>query len=307
MNYEYQFHLLNDTELESLIVRICHKILGTATNRFNSRKDGGRDASFDGVANEYPSNSAPWRGKFIIQAKHTTSPTALCSDSDFRTQINIEIEKIKKLKDANQIDNYILFTNRSLTGLEEPNLKNRIVSETNVQNVGVHGKEWLNILLLRCDDIVREFNLDKYIVPLRFDEKELKDVITVFFEHIVEIKPRQETEIKRVNVEEKNRKNNLSQRYFEHMKANSLPYFNEIDDFLRSPINRELADKYLNITSELNNKILIHRNSFNEFEKIFEYIYDLLSSKFKEELKDNSRLIWVLLHYMYYNCDIGQE
>lgn len=76
-------------------------------------KDGGRDAKFTGMANEFPSRSKPWEGKFVIQAKHTMKPFASCSDSDFQSILRDEVrDKLIPLKEAGKVDYYLLFANR---------------------------------------------------------------------------------------------------------------------------------------------------------------------------------------------------
>lgn len=40
---------------------------------FTPGKDGGKDGKFTGQANKYPSEVKFWNGKFIIQAKHTST------------------------------------------------------------------------------------------------------------------------------------------------------------------------------------------------------------------------------------------
>jgi hypothetical protein len=92
---KYPLHDLSDEKFELLVVSICEEILGIATMNFSPGKDGGKDAVFNGRAIKYPSESKPWEGKFVIQAKHTTRPSASCSDADFRRILKDEV--IKKL------------------------------------------------------------------------------------------------------------------------------------------------------------------------------------------------------------------
>ena len=47
------------------------------------------------LANNFPSNASPWKGKFIIQAKHTTNMLASCSDSEFNTLLKKELESVR--------------------------------------------------------------------------------------------------------------------------------------------------------------------------------------------------------------------
>ena len=93
---DYRLELLSDSTFENLVNRVCQEILGTGVISFSSGKDGGRDGKFTGTANKFPSEKSSWKGKFIIQAKHTENPIASCSDNDFNTIIDKEIKKIKQ-------------------------------------------------------------------------------------------------------------------------------------------------------------------------------------------------------------------
>ena len=68
---KFPLHELNWSNFEDLVVTICEEILGTGTIIFADGVDGGRDAKFTATANSFPSETSPWSGRFIIQAKHT--------------------------------------------------------------------------------------------------------------------------------------------------------------------------------------------------------------------------------------------
>src|SRR5437588_339817 len=141
MDFEYQLHLIGDRPFELLSSLISERILGIGTFVFAANKDGGRDGRFEGTAKKFPSETVPWYGKFILQSKHTTSPTARCSDGEFRKIIDLEIPNIIKLIASGELDNYIIFTNRTLTGVEEKAIRDRIEKDTKVKNNCILGKE----------------------------------------------------------------------------------------------------------------------------------------------------------------------
>jgi hypothetical protein len=78
------------------------------------------------MAARFPSSSSPAFGKFVIQCKHTTVPGASCSDSAFQTLFKTELPKVTKLAIEGELEYYLLFTNRSLTGGMEKNLINQL-------------------------------------------------------------------------------------------------------------------------------------------------------------------------------------
>src|SRR5690349_12565458 len=116
---DYRLELLNSSVFENLVNTICQKLLGMGVISFAPGKDGGRDGKFNGVAQKYPSEADRWNGKFIIQSKHTLNPIASCSQKDFETEIiDQEIPKLIKLKSNDEIDHYLLFTNRKYSGVK---------------------------------------------------------------------------------------------------------------------------------------------------------------------------------------------
>ena len=130
----YPLHELNWQEFEEVVISICDEILGIGTIKFADGKDGGRDAKFTDTANNFPSQASPWNGKFIIQAKHTLKQNASCSDNEFIKILNKEIKSIEKLQEDNKLDNYLLFTNRKLTGLQDPKIENLLTTTLNLKN-----------------------------------------------------------------------------------------------------------------------------------------------------------------------------
>ena len=155
----YPLYDLSWQEFENIVISICEEILGTGTIKFADGKEGGRDAKFTGTANNFPSNASPWKGKFIIQAKHTTNMLASCSDSEFNTLLKKELESIKKLKDDDKIDNYIMFTNRKLTGLQDPKIEDFIQEELQLNNQ-ILGIERIQKWLQDYPKIVKKHKLD---------------------------------------------------------------------------------------------------------------------------------------------------
>jgi Tfp pilus assembly protein PilF len=166
---DYLFHTLSPGDFETLVVKLCHQILGLGTISFSTGPDGGRDAFFEGTAERYPSSRDPWSGKFVIQAKHTEKADASCSDSDFDRLLfsqsrrlgaaKPEAAKVAALRDEGQCDCYILFTNRKLGSLTEKKLVGELRQETGVPNVAILGKETLTTYLDDAPQIAEALNL----------------------------------------------------------------------------------------------------------------------------------------------------
>ena len=186
---DYRLENIDNTTFENLINTICQKILGTGVVVFSEGKDGGRDGKFDGFAQNYPSETDSWSGKFIIQAKHTSNPIASCSDNNFEKIVDEEIKKIKELNDNNEVDNYLLFTNRKYSAITGERLTNKIKHETGVENSVIIGKEVINNQYLNSNkEIVKQYQLDLNHIPFDFSDDEIKDIILVFKKQLPEIK-----------------------------------------------------------------------------------------------------------------------
>ena len=311
---DYRLENLSEDDFESLINMLCQKVLGNGTVSFARGKDGGRDARFEGTANCYPSEVEKWSGKFIIQAKHTTDYKASCSDNPFfgnkSSLINDEIEKVKVLKNNGEIDNYLLFTNRKETASRE-DIVRYIKTKTDLTKVDIIGKETIHSWLSQYDDIAKQFKIGLYALPLILTEFEIKDIIIAFGKQVSAIRNiniiSDEDIISNIPKEEKNKLNNLSKEYYDNqIRRKSQQYFEDIDTFLSDFKNQEFAIMYYNFADELSNKIEIKRDTFNKFEEIFMYLYDIIFEANRIELGKDKRLIWIFLHHLYFNCHIGR-
>ncbi|MCP4703323.1 MAG: hypothetical protein GY865_01835 [candidate division Zixibacteria bacterium] len=299
---------MNDEDFEELVNLICRKILGTGTVVYSKGTDGGRDGKFEGKANNLPSDVKQLEGKFIIQSKHTTKINASCSDSEFDTKITKEIKKVRELKKQGEIDYYLLFTNRKLTGNKDAEIKKRIFEETGIEN-RIFGLESILLWLKEYPRIAEISKLNKLLMPLQFYEKDLQDIITSFSEANITEKALRNIQktTSRIPIEKKNGLNNLSKEYFDNVIKESYSEFNQIDSFLKDPQNAEFKGKYDNTVSDLKDEIMIKRNEYGAFEEILNHLFKLVLDSSNKKLLNNRKLIRIFLHYMYANCDIGIE
>jgi len=312
MSY-YRLHELADERFEELIGVLCLSELGTGMVVFSKGRDGGRDGRFEGTAERFPSKNAPSSGKFIIQAKHTSNPIASCSDNDFHGNLSSviakEIPRIKALKAAGEIDHYVLFTNRKLTGSTDARVRKYIADETGVENVHLVGIERLSQMITLLWGEVRNVipELAQAQAPLRFYRQDIAEVLDAMTAAVSnDTRTDQSTSFAYIDLDRKNELNTLSERYFRHMQQVSSPYFGQIQDFLGDPINRDLADTYDNIAADINHRVTVHRDDFARFDMVFQEIYDSLIEQIPA-LEKRCRLIFTLLHYMYWACDLGEK
>ncbi|OAV72939.1 hypothetical protein Barb6_00687 [Bacteroidales bacterium Barb6] len=310
---KFPYENINNEEFENLVIRISKELFGAGCKTFSTGRDGAKDSWFEGTANRFPSEAAPWKGKTNIQAKHTTTLNASCSDNDFSVnQTSVIAKEIKRLQVVLQttpFDNYVIFTNRKLPGEAHSNIIKMLADSLGIQHVDIIGREQLDTYLTDYPHIAYQFGLDKFLPPLRFYERDLRDIIVAFSEKRTDISTTAKdylTSYTIIDKERKNELNNLSQEYFDFIKSHSLQYFDEIERFLHNPKNDTYTKMYSNTVSDLQEVITIERNRFNEFEYIIKHIVDYVVSNNADKLKDLRQIVRVFVHFMYFNCDIGK-
>jgi hypothetical protein len=311
---QFPYENLSDEEFEDLVIRVGKDILGIGCKTFSVGKDGAKDSWFTGTADNFPSKSSPWTGTFNIQAKHTKVHNSSCSDNDFSVNqtsvLSKEIARLKEIMKTTPFDNYIIFTNRKLSGGTHPTIVKMLQDGMGITNTEIIGREQIDTYLTDYPQIAFQFGLYKFIAPLRFYEKELREVIIVFADEVKAISTEAKSYITTFTVidkEKKNELNNLSKDYFEFIKSHSLQYFEEIEKFLRDPKNEPYMKMYSNTVSDLQDIITIERSRFNEFEHIIKHLVDYIVNNNEEKLKDLRKIVRVFIHFMYFNCDIGKS
>ena len=309
----FPFENLTDTQFEDLVIRVCKEILGIGCKTFSTGRDGAKDSWFTGTAQYFPSTASPWSGTFCIQAKHTTILNSSCSDNDFSVNttsiISKEIKRLKEEIKENPFQNYIIFTNRKLSG-EKVSLIKRLKDEIGVLEADIIGREQLNTYLNDFPQIANQFGLHKFIAPLRFFEKDLKEVIIVFADQTKDIAKEADDFIKNFSVVDKNKKNelnNLSKDYFDFINTHSLSYFKQIESFLFEPRNAKYTGMYSRTVSDLQAKIILERDRFTDFMHLIEHLVEFVVQNNPTELKDLRDKVRVFIHFMYFNCDIGKS
>lgn len=219
---KYAYEDLSDDQFERLVVFLCQRLLGAGVQGFAKGPDGGRDAKFIGTAELHPSKSAPWVGTTIVQAKHTNGYNRNFSESDFfsttaaNTVLGKEIPRIRKLREANHLDHYMLFANRRLAGNAETEIREYIAFQCAVPTSSIYlcGLEQLEIWLTRFPEVTREADLDPVDSPLIVSPDDLAEVVQALARQkdgvaaLLDDPP-----TARVTYEQKNALNNMSADY----------------------------------------------------------------------------------------------
>jgi len=304
----YPLYDLDDRSFEGLVIILCQKLLGLGTVIFSQGKDGGRDGKFTGTANDIPSSIDPWSGKFIIQAKHTANPIASCSDSEFQRILEGELPKILEMRKSEKIDYYLIFTNRKLSGIQDPKIEDFIDQSTGVPNQ-VYGLETINLWLNSNPEIAEQAKLNHLFFPLQFYENDLRELVVAFSKlrfNDTEVRSIVTT-VHGIPIELKNKLNLLSKDYFDAVLKKSVKEFSKIEYFLNDPNNEVFLKMYQNTISDLQEEIVLNRSDYHLFDEILNHLYRIFIDENNIILLQNRKLIRVFLHYMYFYCDIGKK
>lgn len=313
---KYAYEDLSAEQFEELIVFLCQRLLGVSVHGFATGPDGGRDGKFVGTAELHPSKAAPWIGTTIIQAKHTNGYNRNCSESDFysskseNTVLGKEIPRIKKLRANKELDHYMLFSNRRLTGNAESEIIGHISKVCAIPQGSIYlcGIEQLENLLKNFSEVPKLVKLDPVDSPLIVSSDDLSEVVQALARHKVDLASVIDAPpAPRVNYEQKNRLNNMTDEYAKAQRKKYLKETAMIRTFLAAPENTDLLRMYETIVDEFQFKIIAKRKDYQTFDEVMEYLIDLLFNR-DPVLRQHShkRLTRTVLFYMYWNCDIGE-
>jgi hypothetical protein len=310
---KYAYEDMSDRQFEKLIIFLCHRLLGISVQAFATGPDGGRDAKFVGTAELHPSCAQPWAGTVIIQAKHTNGYNKHFSESDFYSRkgigniLALELPRIKRLRTKRQLDHYMLFANRRLSGNIESEIRTHISVEAGISepSICLCGVEQLEMWLKTFPEVARLAGIDPIDSPLIVSPDELAEVIEALARHRNTVRVAFDKPVPRVLYESKNSLNAMSPTYARQQRLNYLKDTQQIQDFLSDPQNLEFQTKYGTVTEEFQLQIISKRQDYQTFDEVLEYIVRLLFDR-DAVLRKNKRLTRAMIFYMYWICDIGK-
>ncbi len=313
---KYAYEDLSSDQFETLIVLLCQRLLGMSVQGFATGPDGGRDAKFVGTAELHPSKAAPWVGTTIVQAKHTNGYNRHFAESDFFSNsaeanvIGKETPRIKKLRDAKQLDHYMLFANRRLAGNAESDIRDHIAAKSGLALSSIYlcGLEQLELWLKNFSEVARVANLDPVDSPLIVSPDELAEVVQALARQKDGLKEvLDDPPTLRVTYEQKNALNVMTADYAKAQRHRYLKETAQIRAFLAAPENLELLHLYESVVDEFQLKIIAKRKNYQTFDEVMEYLVDLLFGRDAVlRQRAHKRLTRAMLFYMYWNCDIGE-
>lgn len=313
---KYAYEDLSDEQFEELVILLCQRLLGISVQGFAKGTDGGRDAKFVGKAELHPSKAEPWIGTTIIQAKHTNGYNRHFSEGDFYTPttdntiLGEELPRIKRLRENKQLDNYMLFANRRLSGNAESEIRKHIAQRCDVPESSIYlcDVEQIERLLKLFPDVAQLANLDPIDSPLIVSSDDLSEVVQAFArQRETIITAIDDPPTSRTSYEEKNVLNNMSTEYAVAQRKKYLKETAQIRTFLAAPENTDLLHLYELVVDEFELKIIAKRKEHQRFDEVIEYLADLLFGRDPIlRQRAHKRLTRAMLFYMYWNCDIGK-
>lgn len=307
----------DDKEFERIVVALCHELFGMGTLAFSDGKDGGRDALFTGTAQLYPSTASQWKGKTVIQAKHTSGYNKSFNEGDFFSEesntayLNKEVKRIKSLVDEGKLDNYLLVANRKLPGNVSDKITEYVHSNTGlpVENFGLIGIELFSMYHNRWPELLKRAGVFEFDRSLTIYTEEMSEVIQSIAAGIDDLDQDLKHSPKpRIPYKAKNELNKLSHDFSLFIRKKYLVYTTDIDSFLSHPDNKEVRDDYFEIVEDFQRKILEHHDPEVSFDKTYNRLIDLMlhrdtvlrSRKYRQLTK-------AMIFYMYWICDIGRS
>ena len=155
-----------------------------------------------------------------------------------------------------------------------------------------------------------EFGFNKPRSPLNIHPEDLQKVIEKFREYI----PQNISDNKRHKTKDfvylstttKNKINGLSDEYNRYIQEESEKYFHHLINFLKNPRNKKYKDLYEGTVFDFKGIIISRRSDYETFDEILEDIFSEAYSKLKDKGIEK-KLLKVLIHLMYLNCDIGEK
>ena len=307
---------LSDDQFEKIVVAIGQRLFGAGLMGFAAGKDGGRDAKFTGTAEQYPSAAGPWTGCTIIQAKHTNginasfSDPAVCNAEKLSGLICDEFPKIRALYESGEAQNYLLISNRKLSGITQPKLVKLLSEQTGmpIGNIALAGTQQLDDWLELFPDAKASLSINPLESPLIVNPDDLANIIEGFREAVAVATSDEDrsTPTPRTPLVEKNHLNNMTPDFEAALRRLYFELMRDIRKFLYDPINDRFKASYQEAVEEFNFKIIAKRTEYETFDDVFNYLLDLLIDR-SGILRSNRRLTRAMLYYMYWNCDIGRD
>ena len=218
-----------------------------------------------------------------------------------------EVPRVKKLREAGQLDHYMLFSNRKLAGNADQTITSYLAKATGLPESSIYlcGVEQLESWLKQFPEAAKLANLDLVDSPLIVSPDELAEVVEAFAAHSALITETIDAPPEaRTPYEVKNVLNQMTPEYAKLLRRRYLKDTAQIRAFLSAPENQHILKAYETAVDEFELKIIAKRTDYQSFDAVINYLVDLLFDR-DPVLRQHKRLTRAVVFYMYWNCDIG--
>ncbi|MFM5114979.1 hypothetical protein ACEUAG_13710 [Aeromonas hydrophila] len=160
----YELHSLGWKAFQNLCSTIVSEIWGQTVQTFFDSQDGGRDGAFNGHWENREGEL--YTGTFTVQCKHTTKSDSIIKLSDLAS----ELEKAKRLAKRGLADNYFLFSNSKLTGINDEAIRLEFEKIPKIKKCVIFGGE-------KISQIIRESKRLRMLVPRVYGLGDLSQIL----------------------------------------------------------------------------------------------------------------------------------
>jgi restriction endonuclease len=135
MELDYQLHRLGWKGFQQLCGTILRESMGQTLQTFSDVNDAGRDGAFHGQWS--PQKGEVFRGRCTIQCKHSARVGAKLRLS----ALTSELKKAGGLGKKGLAENYLLFTNMSVTGTSVHEIETALTALPGISRAKVFGRD----------------------------------------------------------------------------------------------------------------------------------------------------------------------
>lgn len=101
----------------------------------------------------------------------------------------------------------------------------------------------------------------------------------------------------------KNPLNRMSWDFFKSKISGHLKYWDSIIKFLSNPVNIDFQKKYFQVCDKIQKEYEDNQDLYESFESVIEKIYDDVNLRYSDNFTNKIK-IQIVIHNMYFNCDI---
>nr|WP_294564573.1 ABC-three component system protein [uncultured Rhodopila sp.] len=216
--------------------------------------------------------------------------------------------KIKRLSGEGICDHYLVFTNRRLTGGADEKLTAPLL-KFGPRTAWIIAVDRIHMAIDKFRDVRETLPNLNDMLPFRFDPEDLREVIVALHGYTQgdgDSAFDSARDFEKIAIADKNHINGVTPAYYKEIIGPDVAQFPRIEGFLKNPRNGEFADLYHDSANDLKAKILVHRGRFEAFDNVFLFLAEEIQRE-RDALRGKRRMVRTLLHYMYWNCDIGSK